>query len=412
MNRSSSILPPLARGGRGGTSPRLHTGGEKRIFKGSEKKGGIAWLIACLIGLTLVTPLFADEPVLRFDEKETFEVTGLSAERLRELTGRIVDKNKSPVLAVFVDRGEQTSPATPMAGTTTVENGVLRFRPRYPLVAGLKYRVVFDPDGKPATQVAQLVSLPNKSGKPTAIVTVFPTQDLLPENQLKFYIHFSAPMARGDAYRHVRLLNDKGEAIRMPFLELDQELWDANQQRFTLFFDPGRIKRGLKPREEDGPVLEEGKRYTFEIDKNWLDADGNALARTYRKTFKAGPPDDQPIDPANWKIAAPAADSRRPLEVRFPKAMEHALAERLIWVEDAKEQKVPGKAELVDHEQRWAFTPKQPWSPGQYRIAIDTALEDLAGNNVGRPFEVDVLHPIEKKIEAKIVYLPVLVRKN
>ena len=38
-----------------------------------------------------------------------------------------------------------------------------------------------------------------------------------------------------------------GQAVADPFLELDEELWSTDGRRFTLLFDPGRIKRGLKP---------------------------------------------------------------------------------------------------------------------------------------------------------------------
>ena len=34
------------------------------------------------------------------------------------------------------------------------------------------------------------------------------------------------------------------EAIELPFLEIDEELWDPAMMRLTLFIDPGRIKRG------------------------------------------------------------------------------------------------------------------------------------------------------------------------
>ena len=70
------------------------------------------------------------------------------------------------------------------------------------------------------------------------------------------------------------------------YLELDQELWDPSGTRFTLFFDPGRIKRGLKPREELGPALEENKQYALAISREWRDAKGNRLEEAFRK--KAG----------------------------------------------------------------------------------------------------------------------------
>src|SRR5437667_9325668 len=109
-------------------------------------------------------------------------------------------------------------------------------------------------------------------------------------------------MNRGEAYSRIHLLNEAGKPVERPFLQLDEELWDPQGQRFTLFFDPGRIKRGLKPREELGPALVEGNIYTLEIDRFWPDADGNPLKETFRKIFRVGPPDDEPIDPKKWKI--------------------------------------------------------------------------------------------------------------
>ena len=73
------------------------------------------------------------------------------------------------------------------------------------------------------------------------------------------------------------LLDAAAKEVDLPFLELEQELWDSSGKRFTLFFDPGRIKRGLKPREEVGPALEEGKSYTFVVDRAWHDAQGDSL---------------------------------------------------------------------------------------------------------------------------------------
>src|SRR5581483_5374373 len=109
------------------------------------------------------------------------------------------------------------------------------------------------------------------------------------------------------------------------FLELGEELWDPKGVRFTLLIDPGRIKRGLKPREEIGPVLEDGKSYTLVIDKGWPDARGNPLKADFRKSFRASPPIEKAIDPAAWKIAAPPAGGSAALEVTFPRPLDHAM---------------------------------------------------------------------------------------
>src|SRR5262249_51585849 len=172
------------------------------------------------------------------------------------------------VFAVFVDGRDRSLP--PVLGAYRVEGAVVRFEPRFPLVPGGAYRAVLDPsqvpgrkDGKP---VEVKLSLPKPAPKPpTVVTTVYPTADRLPENALRFYLQFSAPMRHGDIYRFITLLDAGGKPVESPFLEIDQELWDPEGKRLTLFIDPGRIKRGLKPREDLGPVLEEGKRYTLVI---------------------------------------------------------------------------------------------------------------------------------------------------
>jgi hypothetical protein len=50
----------------------------------------------------------------------------------------------------------------------------------------------------------------------------------------------------------VRLLDEAGDEVRDPFLPLDAEFWNRDRTRFTVFFDPGRQKRGILPNEEMG----------------------------------------------------------------------------------------------------------------------------------------------------------------
>jgi hypothetical protein len=58
---------------------------------------------------------------------------------------------------------------------------------------------------------------------------------------------------------------------------------------------------------------------------------------------------------------------------------------------------------VTDGETRWLFTPRQPWAAGAYRLVTDTRLEDLAGNTIGRPFEVDETHPNTAEIKVETV---------
>src|SRR5262249_194673 len=155
-------------------------------------------------------------------------------------------------------------------------------------------------------------------------------------------IHFSAPMSRGEAYERIHLLDAASHVVSDPFLELAEELWTNDGTRFTLLFDPGRIKRGLKPREEVGPVLESGKAYPVIADHDWLGAGGKPLRAGFRKSFRAGPPDETSPDPKAWALKPPEAGTRNALEVRFPEALDRALLDRLIAVTNDAGSSVEG----------------------------------------------------------------------
>jgi hypothetical protein len=369
-------------------------------------------LLGCLCVWFAAGAALADAPVIRLNESKagvTIDVTGLP-----RLPAESAKWGK--VLAVYVDRPTKDREGQPaVLGSHQVEKGVLRFVPRFPLVRGVRYRVVLNPaelpggTGKP---VEVVLSLPRPPRKSTTVVTnVYPSADRLPENQLKFYLHFSAPMRQGDSYRHVKLLDARGKPIDLPFLALDQELWDPSGTRFTLFLDPGRIKRGLKPREEVGPVLEEGKRYTLVIERTWKDADGAPLRDNYRKSFSVAAPIDKPIDPKTWKLKLPATGTRAPLRVTFPKSLDQAMLEHLVWVVGADGKRLRGKAEVTQRETVWLFTPSAPWRAGAYNLTADTRLEDLAGNTIGQPFEVDVLRPVQRKVKTETVKVPFAIEK-
>jgi hypothetical protein len=202
------------------------------------------------------------------------------------------------------------------------------------------------------------------------------------------------------------LLREDGQEVEMPFLELDEELWDPTGTRLTVFFDPGRIKRGLKPREEEGPALEDGKSYTLVIDQGWPDAAGRPLTKEFRKQFKVAAPDDVQPRTEDWKLTAPAAGSSDPLVIAFNEPLDWAMLRRVLVVEDPDKQPLEGRIEIDQNETRWQLHPLKPWAAGEYALKVDTALEDLGGNSLGRPFEVDIVRPTEQKITSSTASLP------
>ena len=361
-------------------------------------------LAALSLSLALVAAASPPGPSIRLADDGAFEVAGLD----RPTLDRVAEGTIPPdLLEVRV-----VGAAATMLGRIRPAGEVLRFEPRYPIRPGVRYRATFRPGRLPggdpmAAPVESDLGLADPtSGEPARVVAVYPSAEILPENLLRFYLHFSSPMARGGSYRRLRLLDESGRPVASPFLELEEELWDPAGIRLTVLIDPGRIKSGLVPRAEMGPVLERGRNYTLVIDGDWPDARGRPLAGSFAKPFRAGPAADDPIDPRSWRIEPPGSGGRGPLVVVFAGPLDHALLARMVRVEGSGGKSVAGRSEVGDRETRWSFVPEDPWAPGDYQIVIDADLEDPAGNAVGRPFEVDVFDRIERRVEPRFVRVP------
>jgi hypothetical protein len=355
--------------------------------------------VACL-WLVFISRVAFAEPSLRIVRDKSghavgFEASGLPAEKLAKL-----DKNsRSEILAVYiVEKTEDALPADqpPLLGKYELDEDTLQFTPQFPLLQGNRYRAVLHPEvleGKkagPKLAVTLDIAIPApKRSAATVVTRIYPTAGKLPENQLRFYLHFSQPMGKGEAYEHLKLQGENGKTIEMPFLELGEELWDGSGTRLTLLIHPGRIKRGLRPREEIGPVLEAGHSYTLVVDAAWKDAAGQALKGEFRKKFAVENPVEVGIDVAAWKIEPPAVKTRQPLVVNFPRPLDHALLLSKVHVLNASNRLVAGDVAVSDEEREWAFTPAEPWSGSGYALEIDTVLEDVAGNRIGRAFELE-----------------------
>ncbi len=348
--------------------------------------------------------------------KDVFEVRGLEAAFLAGKAAEAVDWSsvftvrvaapKAPPMAQY---GEMPA----VGGAWRLEGGILRFEPRYPLTPGVRYRAALlagpwigRREGEGAA-VEEIFALPPRDLKPkTFVERVYPSAQVLPENQLKLYIHFSGPMRRGEAYSRIHLLDANGREVDAPFLELGEELWDPNGTRFTLFFDPARVKRGLRPREEQGPVLEAGMKYGLVVDAGWPDADGAPLVAEFRKEFEAAAPDYDTPDPKTWTITAPPAGTVQPLDVQFPEPLDHALLYRLLAVRGPDGAILDGAVTVGDVERRWSFEPSAAWKAGRHELVADSTIEDLAGNSIGRPFEVDMTRSLASRLEPTTFTVP------
>jgi hypothetical protein len=306
----------------------------------------------------------------------------------------------SSIFRVYAGAGD----VPPLVGTYSVDASALVFRPRFPLSPGMHVRAEFQPPN--GARVDSTFDIPAAAPltATTRVAHVYPSTATLPANALKLYVYFSAPMQKGDSWKHLHLLRD-GAPVPYPFLELDQELWDRDQKRFTVLFDPGRIKRGLASLAEAGPALEEGHAYTLVIDRDWLDARGAPMASEFRKEFRAAAADRIPPNAKTWSVSAPHARSTDPLVMRFPKPLDYALLQHEIEVAG-----VSGTVSVDRDETEWRFTPGRPWRAGTYSIVIRTTLEDLAGNHINRAFDVDTFDPITRTVETDTVSLTVRIK--
>ncbi|HCU85929.1 MAG TPA: hypothetical protein DGP39_00255 [Verrucomicrobiales bacterium] len=279
----------------------------------------------------------------------------------------------------------------PLLGDVRTEGGQLVFTPQFPLQTGQSYEAIFT-DASGQMHRARH-TLPITAPAPE-LLKIFPSGDAVPANHLKFYLHFSERMTRGTIFEHFRLIDlTTGKPVEEPFRET--ELWSNDGKRLTLWLHPGRQKTGVNLNVDLGPVLEPRHRYALEIAADWKSEAGVPLNAAGRKVFTTEPADRQQPAPNRWTVVPPTAGSRAPLVIIFDEPLDHALLHNMLTVLDAQDESVAGAIEVTRLETQWRFTPQSPWPAGRNRVRIGPELEDLAGNNLLRRFEVNLEQPGE-----------------
>ena len=324
-------------------------------------------------------------------------VLGIDDANLKSLaTSHWSNEQWRALLRVTVAGGD----SVPIEGRYYVTDSSAEFSPTFPFDAGRLYAARLDPSKLPTpssdSTVSALVDIKRPSGvTATLVARVVPTSDVVPENVLRMYVEFSAPMSRQPGTTFVHLIDDNGREVKNAFLPLDADFWNPAHTRYTVFFDPGRVKRGILPNEQMGRALRSGRAYAIVVDTAWHDALGNALGASYRREFRAGPAITTPISLDAWGIVPPAAGGRNPLVVRFARALDNGLLRRALGVATKSGAAIPGDVSIEDHEMEWHFTPRTPWAAGDYNLVVLSILEDVAGNRIGRAFEADMFDRVD-----------------
>lgn len=300
-------------------------------------------------------------------------------------------------ISVFVETtdqgGEDSRPA--VLGHYAIAEGCVRFTPRYAFMKGVAYQVRINL--APLTGGGQIPTVrrlsfstpqPPTVARP-AVTAVFPSGDLIPENTLRFYIHFSAPMRYGSSREQVALFGPDGHRVDGAFLDLATELWDPDMRRLTVLLHPGRIKRGVGANIEVGPALVAGQRYSIVVADGMADRAECAPGNVFQKSFVAVAAERQPIDPLRWSVERPMPKTRQPLVLEFPSAMDRAILAQSLRVVDVENGPVAGDITISEGEKRWTFAPEVAWRCGPHQLLVDQRLEDVCGNRIAAPFDID-----------------------
>ena len=266
---------------------------------------------------------------------------------------------------------------TPIAGRYEFNGDIIRFTPAFGFDAGRDYvvRLPNDNDAVPfriSTDTAQLAP---------SVTQIYPSGDTLPENTLRFYIHFSAPMQPHVAFDYIKLRDASGTADEAAFMRFKQELWNEDRTRLTVLIDPGRIKRDVATNVELGPALLAGQQYTLVVEDGWLTADGSTVLPAFTKTFQVSQALRSRPNTRQWSTNVPCVGTREPLTVAFDRPFDRHLLIRSLRVKDSEGSVIEGKIDVDVAERLWHLEPDQPWPADGLRLIADTTLEDVAGNN-------------------------------
>lgn len=305
--------------------------------------------------------------------------TGISIPR--QLIQNFSAAATDPSIKVVLANGNKRA----ILGKFSADNSALLFEPLIPLTPGLTYHILQNNQ-----LIGQLLVPFNKNEKAPELLAIYPQLDTLPENLLKFYVHFSKPMRSGESLQFIHLLDKKQDTLRNVFLNLQPELWDTSSSVLTLWLDPGRIKRGLTLNRALGNPLKMNETYHLVISSTWKGQNGLKLAQTYRKTFVAGKRDEQAPDVKRWQMQVPRAGTTALLQIKTQEPLDHYLLSESIGIVDQNNTPVKGEIRLVKKDDQVVFFPAVPWKAQRYRLQVDARLEDLAGNNLNRVFDRDI----------------------
>ncbi len=285
--------------------------------------------------------------------------------------------------------------AADILGAYKSDHGLM-FTPLIPFTQGTDYEIQVK--GKTAGHFT--IPVADSTDAPT-LVNCYPLQDSLPENLLKIYLQFSHPMREGLSDQYIHLIKNGTDTLHDVFLNLQPELWNENRTVLTVWLDPGRIKRDLQPNLRLGNPLQANTTYQLLVSKKWQDVQGRGLQKDFSKKFMVTHRDSVSPAPEQWTIGLPRSGSRESLVISFGEVLDHYLLMEAMQISTQDGVLINGKFEVGKNDQSLRFTPTATWMAGNYVLTIASKLEDLAGNNLNRPFDRDLTKTKKPSTEAQ-----------
>jgi hypothetical protein len=236
----------------------------------------------------------------------------------------------------------------------------------------------------------------------TVVRSIDPAGDQIPANLLRFSVTFSAEMEEGSASGRIHLRDSNWQDVPGALFSMAPEFWDRDRRRLTILVEPGRIKRGLRPNLLAGPPLVEGSTVTLVVDPELRDSSGAELAEGAQRTYRVGPALRARVDPARWEVRWPDP-GHDAVVVRFDRPLDRALVRRCLSLIDERGRPVAGHSTLDTDATVWTFAPAG--RVGNWRLKVDTRLEDLAGNSVRRVFDRDLQRLDDDRVDASSILI-------
>jgi hypothetical protein len=278
------------------------------------------------------------------------------------LNSEPIDLNLPGYLQVYVGPPASCcANKTPMAGGYRLENQTIIFEPAFSFIENQTYTVAInteishghsksDPEHSTRKFASDsgkhrlydfIVPSAGEAVKP-AVVSIFPSDNEIPENTLRFYIHFSTPMRPHVSTDYIKLRDSTGAEVSDAFMAFKQELWSEDRRRLTVLMDPGRIKRGVARNQTLGPALKEGNYYSIAIEEGWPSATGKQVTTAFEKRFLVTDALRKLPDTDDWQISVPRLSTREPLKLMFDRAFDSLLLHSSINVLDANGDMIAG----------------------------------------------------------------------